>query len=59
MANIQKGLEPTYVALMKRAASLGPEDGHIEADKLLCRLLGTLGYVELVKEYKSLSKWYS
>lgn len=32
---------------------------HIEADKLMCKVLEDEGYNELVGWFKSLEKWYS
>lgn len=32
---------------------------HIEADKLMCKVLEDEGYNELVDWFKSLEKWYS
>ena len=35
------------------------ERTHIEADKILCEVLKTLGQSELVKEFENLEKWYA
>jgi hypothetical protein len=35
------------------------EDCHEEADELLCRLLISLGYENVVREYKKVPKWFS
>ena len=35
------------------------EDAHILADKVLCDLLESLGYVEIVEEFNSIHKWYA
>lgn len=35
------------------------ETSHAEADRVLCDLLRTLGYGEVVDEYRKLPKWYS
>lgn len=35
------------------------EDVHLEADKLLCKVLKDEGYDELVEWFESLEKWYS
>lgn len=41
------------------AAMRDPENGHIEADSLLCELLLGLGFKETVAVYKSVEKWYA
>lgn len=35
------------------------ECAHIKADGILCELLKALGYTDVVKEYKKVSKWYA
>ena len=35
------------------------ETSHIEADKLLCKLLVTLGYQKSVAAFMALPKWYA
>ncbi len=35
------------------------EEGHKRADDILCELLNTLGYEDVVKEYEKVGKWYS
>lgn len=35
------------------------EGTHIEADKILCEVLKTLGQSELVEEFEKLEKWYA
>lgn len=35
------------------------EDGHIEADELLCELLIRLGFEEVIDIYNQMDKWYS
>lgn len=37
----------------------GPEEGHLEADKLLCEILAELGYPMVVAEFEKGSKWYA
>ena len=34
------------------------EEGHIEADKVLCELLKALGYEDVVTEWNKVLKWY-
>lgn len=38
---------------------LDEEDGHYEADGIMCKLLKELGYGEGVKIFKAMAKWYS
>ena len=35
------------------------ETGHIEADQVLCDLLISLGYENVVKEFYEINKWYA
>jgi hypothetical protein len=35
------------------------EDAHREADIILCELLSTLGYKEVVDAYGEIEKWYA
>lgn len=45
---------------LKEAQSNGDqEDAHIIADNILCKLLASLGYADVVEEYKKVSKWYA
>lgn len=32
---------------------------HIEADEILCELLTSLGYSDVVQEWNNLDKWYA
>jgi len=34
------------------------EQAHGEADDILCDLLNSLGYEDVVKEFKKIKKWY-
>lgn len=36
-----------------------PEWGHVDADDVLCRLLISLGFDDVVEEYKKVLKWYA
>ena len=36
-----------------------PESAHIEADSILCQLLQSLGFSEVVDEFDKLRKWYA
>ena len=44
---------------LKEAANLGEEEGHIVADDVLCELLVSLGYGDVVDAYESIHKWYT
>jgi hypothetical protein len=35
------------------------EDGHIDADDILCEYLKVLGHEEIVNEYNKIHKWYA
>lgn len=35
------------------------EAAHNQADKILCDLLNSLGYDDVVKEFENLEKWYA
>lgn len=35
------------------------EEGHWEADNLLCEVLEILGQSEIVRNYRGVEKWYS
>jgi len=35
------------------------EQSHMVADDILCRLLCTLGYEDVVREYEKIDKWYA
>ena len=35
------------------------EAAHNNADKVLCRLLTSLGYADVVAEFEKVDKWYS
>lgn len=47
---------------MQDAAALGredPEAAHAKADEVLCELLGSLGYGDVVEAFYNVSKYYS
>lgn len=35
------------------------EANHVEADKILCDLLDSIGYDDIVNEWKKIGKWYA
>lgn len=36
-----------------------PEIAHVNADEVLCELLKSLGFSDVVKEFKKVPKWYA
>ena len=44
---------------IKALHHVDPEEGHIEADSILCQLLQSLGCSEVVDEFDKLRKWYA
>ena len=49
-----------YINRIRDLASNRDVEGtHIEADKILCEVLKTLGQSELVEEFEKLEKWYA
>jgi len=36
-----------------------PEADHLDADRVLCSLLKTLGYQDVVAEWEKVKKWYA
>lgn len=58
---VEEGEEERALAVLKEICERSREDievMHIEADELLCSLLEDK-YPQLVKEFKSLPKWYA
>ncbi len=51
--------ERAISALRKIQKNDDKEEAHIDADEVLCKLLLTLGYKEVVKEYEKIDKWYA
>lgn len=35
------------------------DQAHADADRILCDLLISLGYEDVIKEYKAIEKWYA
>jgi hypothetical protein len=47
---------------LSEALELGkgdPEIAHVNADEVLCELLTSLGFSDVVKEFKKVPKWYA
>jgi hypothetical protein len=36
-----------------------PKASHVEADGILCSLLSSMGYEEIVEVFKDIDKWYA
>lgn len=47
------------IAELKEANQLDTERAHHKADEILCKLLNSLGYQEVVKVYNDIYKWYA
>ena len=57
---MEKELNDKYLAQMKELENDDDtEQSHFIADGILCNLLEELGYVELVKAFYALDKWYA
>ena len=52
-------LEKFRILVKKHQTNPNEEDDHIEADNLLCILLGRLGFDEIVSLYDEIDKWYA
>ena len=51
--------EEAVEMLRKLRTNDDTEMAHIHADSVLCDLLTSLGYKEVVDEYEEISKWYA
>lgn len=51
--------EEAIEELKKIAKDNDIEMAHVEADSVLCQLLFTLGYGDVVTEYHRITKWYA
>ena len=45
--------------LLEEADNGDPETSHTAADDVLCKLLDSLGYREVVDRYSKIVKWYA
>ena len=52
-------LEEFKIKMQEIADNCGTEDGHIDADSLMCDLLKELGYSEGVEIFENMNKWYA
>ena len=51
-------IEERYCNEMRKVDVEDIENGHVDADKILCDILLELGYKKLVECYKDVPKWY-
>ena len=51
--------EEAIKQLIEEQKSYDTEHSHSMADDILCDLLISLGYGDVVKEYEKIDKWYS
>jgi len=51
--------EEAIAKLRSLHTSYDPESDHAEADKVLCELLISLGYEDVVIEFDNVDKWYA
>jgi hypothetical protein len=51
--------EDAIVALKALQTDSDPEAEHAEADEILCRLLKTFGFDEVIEEWWKVKKWYA
>ena len=60
MEAMDEKIRKLYLARLKTIAEeTDIEDGHIEADQILCDILDMLGFDDIVEAYNSIEKWYS
>jgi hypothetical protein len=50
--------EEALAALKAEQLNDDPETAHVKADAILCRLLGALGYGDVVAAWDEVEKWY-
>jgi hypothetical protein len=56
---MNKKLNEKYLTKIKECSKYDTENGHSEADSILCELLLELGYADVIEEFQNLEKWYS
>jgi hypothetical protein len=56
---INEKLKQIAIERLKEADLLDTELGHIKADEILCDLLKSLGYEDVVVEFNKIGKWYA
>lgn len=45
--------------LRKLQKCIDQESAHVDADRVLCELLASLGHADVVDEYEKIDKWYA
>lgn len=58
MSEIAK-LDDYYAILMMTCNTGDEEDDHLNADRVIIRILTELGYHKVVDEFNKIEKWYS
>lgn len=51
--------EKEALELMKKIDPLDICGGHVDADDILCEVLKSIGFSELIEEYDKIIKWYA
>lgn len=51
--------EDAIEELIKQQNNEDIEVAHLTADNILCRLLESLGYSDVIREYDKVEKWYA
>lgn len=51
--------EQAIATLQMLQQSHDTEMAHIDADDVLCKLLKSLGYEDVVSEYQKINKWFA
>jgi hypothetical protein len=55
----EEALEELATILQEEKESKDYEMSHVDADGVLCQLLTSLGYKDVVTEYHRVGKWYA
>ncbi len=54
-----ENVRKTVLDRLQKALSWDPESAHYEGDAMLCLMLRTLGYGDVVAAWDKLDKWYA
>ena len=63
--DVEKAIEEMEVnpenfeKVMKMAARLDPETGHVCGDDLMCKVLKHIGFAKGVEVFENMEKWYA
>lgn len=52
-------MRASALKVLVRCAEFDPEAAHVEADKVLCNLLVSLGYEDVVEAWHKVPRWYA